>query len=604
MARKKTTKTEEVAEAALSKTGSARERSDARKPAASRKGRGRNAKAGNGRSRAQKGFDKSVNKLLEMSERETPRSGDTSQVFPVDSASVMAFGNMITSPGQDNFIENYNQVAVNLPFATAVEFGASELSKRTANAMRIDLVHYFGAMHSGSTALMSPLEMASLNLKQFVDTSFGTRTDYDPQDLGIYLMAISAVFPIIAEIKRDLRLALAYVENQYPQFVPKGLFALLGIADGNGNYVNGEGALYTAQNLRKFIDELNQLIITFNRLPMPPDIPAFGYNDYLFDHIFADSDDLQTAQIYLFKNKVYWLYDEEAKGDVGAQLIPIELGNTSIEARLTRLGFMISKLTALRTSSTSMLQNLFNAFGSRDTITVPTLDINEITPVDIVHDPNIGTMIENMTLKHWDYVKPSIISAKVNGRINGGIYARANDADGLAALWMYSANLPLQFHKPFDAISHEDIGWAMRLHMPMLEAKKQTVVPYGTSGSSETEYLPALWADGYEGFAYCAGVTMASLQSNGAITFSSAATPAASQAIIAESLDFHYRPIWVSGLGVADGARVMYALTNYYAARDVEFTYRLEDMKMFWTYLTINQWAANVNRNVLGSRER
>lgn len=207
------------------------------------------------------------------------------------------------------------------------------------------------------------------------------------------------MFPTIAVIKRALRLALSYAANQYPAFIPKGLFTALKIGDGNRNYANGEGAIYTAQHLREWTDELNQILLAFNRLPMPPEIVAFGYNDDLFDKIYLDSDDVATAQMYLFNIQGTWQYEEELSDD-GAFLEwwKFDYDGFNVQNMLDRLNWQVNRLAALHTSSTAMMQNLFNAFGSRDTVQVPLLNFDDLTPVEMVFDENILTMVENMVL--------------------------------------------------------------------------------------------------------------------------------------------------------------------------------------------------------------
>lgn len=161
----------------------------------------------------------------------------TSIMFPEASMAMQAMGNPISSPGQDNFIEAWNTIFAQGGASMQVAIDTS-FAKRSVNAVCFNVCPYFGATASltdwGTTT--DPIQQAAVNLKQFIDTSFGTVTAYDSQDLMLYLMGVSAVFPLVAEIKRDLRLAVTYQTNVYPQFVPRGMFSLLRIADGDGNY--------------------------------------------------------------------------------------------------------------------------------------------------------------------------------------------------------------------------------------------------------------------------------------------------------------------------------------------------------------------------------
>lgn len=516
-------------------------------------------------------------------------------VFPGDSASMKAFGNATTTPGQDNFISSWNQnwrisgsqgPLINLSFAAP--------TKRTSNAMCVDILPWFGSLEPNAINNWdSPLDTAALNLKQFIDTSFGTSTNYSAPALMMYMCGVYATFPVIAELKRDLRLALTYLENQYPQYVPMGLFALLQIPDGNGNYLDGEGANYTATHLRSYVDRLNLMIDTFNTLPMPPEIGAFRYNDGFFDAIFTDSEDFQTAQLYVFRNAQGWMYTEEAEG--GPCLMNINLGR-DIESRLAVLSQMIKRLTALRTTSVAMLTNLFNAYGSKDTIRVDRLDITNFTPVAFRYDENILTMVENMVVCAPGAVSVSYITETPDQtHLSGHIWVNENYFSMLF-------DVPLQFHKPSDSVTQGDIGWAMRLK-PSFRIQRQITVR--TPEAPTGQVVDAFTCDSFVGFAICRDVRFAHIKDDGlaqTYTLSSRQLTSSNLENYVLAGDFKARPILIAfGSTVHDNVRDI-ELYYYTAQRDVEVTYRLEDLTNFWTYMSVSLWGANVNRNVTGTR--
>lgn len=515
---------------------------------------------------------------------------------------MQAAGNLVTVPGQDNFVEDFTRVTSVGNADVDVNLTAAHTAKRSANAMVIDIMPYFGSLNTDVTrAWLSPVRAAALNLKQYVDTSFGTNTDYDPQDLMVYLMAVSAVFPVIAELKRDIRLINTFQSGQYPAFLPRGMFAALQIPDGEGSYAHGEGALYCAERMRSYIDRLNQIIISFNRLPIPPEILAFQYNDDLFDALWADTADIRTAQIYAFRTCGCWMYNEEVDGAPGARLEFKPYPNQSIYFRLSTLAQQVEKLTALRTSSTAMLQNLFNAYGSVDTLQVPTVDMLTLMPLDVIYSPDILTMVENMVVCGWDKIEVSHIQAD----------AATNDING--HIWIPSPvgaelyfNLPLQFHKPAAEITENDIGWALRMHPAFLSQKKFKA--YTTEHPAGVD-LSHVTSDGYTGFAICTDIHIVRFKDDGSISndmLDSRRLTASTYSHLMNTLDFSTAPLFVDFEDVTPtGATVFtYKLNWYSARRDVELTYRREDMQMHWTYLTQTLWAGNVNRNVTGTRTR
>lgn len=539
------------------------------------------------------------NPLVESMSIETPMSA-RSKVFASDSASIQSFGTFTTTPGQDNFIESFNTLITGdgaTGYNWVLSYDAE--AKRISNAMVIGVTPWFGSTDVKYTGTwLSPLQLAAVNLKQYIDTSFGTRTDYDTQDLMMYLLGVYAVFPVIAEIKRDIRLVYTFQQDHYPAFLPQGLFAALRLPDDSDGYLDGQGALYAAHHLRTYIDQLNQLIITFNRLPMPPEIKAFGYNDDFFDAIYMDSDDITTAQLYVFENTEYWEYQESP--ELGASLVPIPFGVKNIGARLVILSNMISRLSALRTSSTAMLQNLFNAYGSRDQVQVPTMDINTLTPLDFVKDDNILTMIDNLLICHRDCATLSrIIPDHESSNIYGHMWINEADIAGPATYLIF--NLPLQFHKPYDLITQEDIGWALRLHPNFCNKKLIALWDDTHSGESAT----VMTADEHMGFAVCRSLRIASINDNGMIRLTEQIDRHEESRVMRLG-DFKAHPIQVFAYNRVDPNTMTITchLGYYDGRRDVEATYRIEDIAMHWTYLTMEMWGSNVNRNVVGTRTK
>lgn len=519
--------------------------------------------------------------------------GSSGKYFPEDSFSMKAFGSRTTNPGQDNFIEDWNYVYTqtgNASDTPQVSFG-SAYTKRAQNAMMIDVCQYFGGTAAATAwgTTSDPLQMAAVSLKQFIDTSFGTNTNYDTEDLMLYLLGVQAVFPLVAEVKRNLRLAITYQEGLYPQYIPRGIFTLLKISNDVGQYENGEGAIYTAKFLRSWIDELNQIIVQFNQLPIPPEISAFMYTDDLFDVIYADSENLQTAQLYIFRNREYWVYDEEADPYPMLRHFAHD-GPITVGAQIERIRTIVNKLTALMTSSTAMLQNLYNAYGSKDLVKIASMEEANVSSVDIVYDRDMLTSIENLTIFDPESVTITNIAADpVNARCEGHIFYDQVNGDARCLI-----NLPLQFHKAPEEMTSEDVGRAMRFH-PSLRTRK-SFTWYPGNGSRITGDHVA--ADGYTGFTIVRKLTMAVLQDDG--TYLNYEAPSYGNAWAVRAADFKNSPIAM----IATTAEGIPTLMSYFAHRDLEITYRLEDIRMFWTYLTINMYASDVNRNSTGSRTR
>jgi hypothetical protein len=341
---------------------------------------------------------------------------------------------------------------------------------------------------------------------------------------------------------------------------------------------------------------------------MPPQIMAFGYNDDLFDHLYADTPDTQTAQLYTFRLGGLWRYSETSTAsDVGSEVILTKFpanSHKSIDQKLALLGEMIAPLTALRTSSSAMLQNLFNAFGSRDTVSVPTLDIASLEPLDVVYDSNFLTMIENSVIcGDLDYAN---VQAVATGRIRGGVGQVLDTSTSSATRNIQATrlmpNIPLQFHKAPDQITKDDIGWALRLH-PAFLANTKRIVQLSTDASAVTH--GGIWAVDYTGFGFIPRLRVTSILNTGDLGHIIVENRDVQADTLHSLMDFSTYPILYHCTPTNPSTQEITLTMNwYYAHRDVELTYRLDDMKMHWVYLTMNVWGSNVNMNVVGSRTR
>lgn len=528
---------------------------------------------------------------------ESPVANSRTLLFPTDSASMQSFGSRTTTPGQDNFIENFNLVYKS-PLVSGFNIsGAFEPeAKRTSNACLINVTPLYGATGVNKKSVWTnPLSLAGVNLKQYIDTSFGTNTNYNPQDLTAYLIGVADIFSTIAEIKRDLRLALTVQEGLYPQFTPRGLFTLLHITDGDNNYSNGEGALYTAQHLREWIDQLNQSILAFNRLPIPPEITMFGYNDDLFSKVYMDSPDESTAQLYIFQKDTAWKYSEEENPE-GAMLIRTPLANLgTVGYRIEVLNTAIAAVSALRTDSRAMLQNLYNAYGSKDTLQIPTLDYTSLSPVEFEYNELILTAIENMTICDRSRVEISPIMAfNSENKIEHHVYVDLSAGIDEACIAV-AADVPLQFHKPAAALTADDIGAALRFHASFRNLAMIQVAD--STDPSGVVTKRALTADGYIGFALVSRLYVATLKDDGTVkqyAISHQMSSFQGEATRNDEVlrDFHQAPVFKS-IVVEDpdeDNNYVYTLESYTANRDTELTYRLDDLQMHWTYLTQTVW--------------
>lgn len=599
-------KTNRSSAKALSATA---ERAETDSTSVNRDNENRSKSRRNGRSRGRSRTDmRSQNAenstLSRMTQSRPSGSAAPSILFPTDSMSALNLGTFISKPGFDNFVERGSQVTtrVNGSQRPGPNFhvSANARAKFTPSAMCLSIIPTFGATGRVATfQATSPLSLAGLNLKQYIDLSYGTVNSYDPQDIMLYLMAVAAVFPVIAELKRDLR--LAFTASDYPNFLPYGMIQCLGITS-HGSNVPEEVASDIALNYRNYVDTLNQLIQTFNGLPKPPEILAFGYNDDLFSAIFTDTDDVETAQQFVFRNAGGWVYNEDADENcVGLDFIEFSANYTSIDAKLNFLRSQIQAISALRSSSNVMLQNMYNAYGSKDTIQIPLMDVDFPSGLPLEYNERMLMSIENCVICGSQLQTASYYSEPVHNGITGGPYYLASDYSSFPQDAVI--NLPLQFHKDASAVTHDDIGAALRFH-PLFNYFEFASIK--SSIGRDSVAMPALHSWDYMGMGLITTLTVTRRKVDGAWQTSSINHRRMNSYLdIALLQDFAHAPMLtiVSTNGSWSDTDIEVVLDEYTGARDLEVNYRVEDAKMFWTYLTQNVWGANVNRNSQGSRK-
>nr|AVX29471.1 capsid protein [Marmot picobirnavirus] len=478
--------------------------------------------------------------------------------------------------------------------------------------MRLDVQHYFGATASGGF-MTSAINQAVLFIKQFIDTNLGTQTTYDPQDLATYFMAIADCMNLIAEIKRDIRLLNMQVV-QWPYFIPHAMFDLLEICSPEAKPdlststvpASGSAARYYAAHLRSTTDRLNQLINLLNGLAIPSEMALFGYNDDLYAHIYADTSDVLTAQQYVFASTGSWVYSDDQVHE-GSSIIfkewpynPEGKRWKTIDEMLDRLEEMILAISAYRSNSSALIQNLRNAYGTQRLRVVLPLDTQNLIPLDIVYDPDMLISIENASLQ--DQVWPSgFVSSADLSSVRGTPFI-VDDDESVVIQKYGMINLPLQFHTPAPSITQEMIGRALRFH-PCFQTRENAMVY--TASVPQGEKRNVITPDGCYGFAIITRLVVGFVDDNGELETVSILNrrDAANYAVNVMMLnDFAHAPSLIYCTHQKTDTTETLTLEAYSACRDVELTLRPDEMQQWWIGLTEIAWGTNLSREVRGAR--
>lgn len=196
----------------------------------------------------------------------------------------------------------------------------------TPGIMAIRTVTTPGIAIAGS----DPINLAAQDVYSWVRHANAGHTNYDPQDLMIYLLAMDEMYSMYAWLKRAYGIARNY--TAYNRYYPDSLLEAMNInpADFRSNLASIHYYLLQLEgNLRKF--------------NVPTGMPFFTRHQWMYSEIFVDAMNIK-AQTYLYTPTIYRTYEETSgAGYLKANLIPAgnRFGYADIKAIIDT---MISKL--------------------------------------------------------------------------------------------------------------------------------------------------------------------------------------------------------------------------------------------------------------------
>lgn len=388
-----------------------------------------------------------------------------------------------------------------------LSFESDYLAKTTPNAMVMWTHHVFGANPSRAH-ITSAVNQSAFKIKQYIDLQLGMRTQYNAADIAVYIMAVSDIIERIAEAKRAI--TITNTVSSYPGFLPHGILDLLGIVaeptpDSTGariyDVTPGSAAQKIAAMTNIYTDELNMIINEINALPIPAELPILDLNVDLFSSIFADSPNLDNAQLYMFASGGYWIYNETQYAQGAAVKYKKwgdEFGKPGTNYR--SIGDMLSAirhqlaLIGRNSESAILTQDLFNAYGTNNLHRIDYLYPDAIVPIEFNEEMLIS--IENATLVHGLQLG-DIVSTVLQGVTGAPIVPYYDDNYDSAI------NLPLQFHVKPEDVTPRMIELALRFHPVFHSHAKWPVNNNGTE-----ELVDALSPTGMYGFCLIDAIEM------------------------------------------------------------------------------------------------
>jgi hypothetical protein len=175
-----------------------------------------------------------------------------------------------------------------------------------------------------------PINLAAQDVYSWVRHANAGHTNYDPQDLMIYLLAMDEMYSMYAWLKRAYGIARNY--TAYNRYYPDSLLEAMNInpADFHANLASIHYYLLQLEgNLRKF--------------NVPTGMPFFTRHQWMYSEIFVDAMNIK-AQTYFYTPAMFRTYEETSgAGYLKANVIWAESRYTYADIR-TIMDAMISKL--------------------------------------------------------------------------------------------------------------------------------------------------------------------------------------------------------------------------------------------------------------------
>lgn len=348
--------------------------------------------------------------------------------------------------------------------------------ERTSGVMCIWLHDTLGPNNNEET---SPMNMAWIEHKEYMDTALGQQFGYSAADLG----QVIGAFKTIVDIGRVIRRALNLLNNPrtpLSQYSIAGLIYAMRLA--TENEYNTDPLLVQrelARNRRNYIDDFNQANTLMDKMGIPEKLSnLMEVTDDYYSKVYLD-DTSENAQFYMFMPSGWYAYNEE-EDPAGATLTFKTFWSDLNTPKLTdaqhpnyhnhhySLRDLIDLYTDLimditqYSDSRAILQKLYNAYGTDKLYKIPEANLEDKVPY--VYDAGFRNTIRNMAwFKDITYAKYTVDPNReiVLGRPKYVLKDAKNLNNGVGANFI---NIPLQFSDAPAKITDKMIADALVLH--------------------------------------------------------------------------------------------------------------------------------------------
>lgn len=315
---------------------------------------------------------------------------------------------------------------------------SGDASSATPGIMTLDVLPGIGETGDWNATL----NVASSQLYQAVQAATSRTPSYEAPELMMYFIAVSNAYACYQWLCRLYGTSRTFaLTNRY---LPRTLVQAQGFDYDNlsANYAN-------------FRNELNMLAIQLGSFYLPKSIDYTSRCAFLYEGIYADSADVYSSQLYLFRPTGFYKWVE---GDSTHPLTHLELVPLAGKKKIlgwsydAGLNYLRTLLTALRNSGDVNMINsdLLRAFGKGSNYEV--YPISETFAVEPTYNPEVLSQIENA------YMMPSMLWTSNSSAIQSGVtglieYDPAINGGNITASYTYTCDTTAAYNSKVGAVN-------------------------------------------------------------------------------------------------------------------------------------------------------
>lgn len=174
-----------------------------------------------------------------------------------------------------------------------------------------------------------PINIATQDLYSMVRKSQTGRTNYDPQDLMIYTLAMANVYSYINYLMRVY--GSMFISTAQNKYTPRALVS--------AQWVDYDDVLI---NLADFRAGINQLIVAASSFNVPASMDYFRRAAFLYQNIYIEGPTFKQA-MYLYSPRGFYKYSEGTSDDPAGKLTTADFYQATPHtvAQLLQFGFSL-----------------------------------------------------------------------------------------------------------------------------------------------------------------------------------------------------------------------------------------------------------------------